>query len=234
MVTNEVINKMRKVLIVEDEKRIRDVIADYFKVAKYDVLEAEDGKAALDIFEENEVDLVILDIMMPELDGWSVCKRIRKKSDVPLMFLTSRSDEDDKLMGFEFGADEYVTKPFSPKVLVARANALLDRMDRSKGIVKDEICAGSISVNTAGRLVTLGGERITIAPKEYELLIYMIENQGIVLTREKILEKVWGYDYFGDDRAVDTHIKKLRKALGIYSKYIHTVLRVGYKFEVIV
>jgi len=225
---------MRKVLIVEDEKRIRDVIGDYFKVAEYEVLNAEDGKIALEVFENNEVDIVILDIMMPELDGWSVCKRIRKKSDVPIIFLTSRSDEDDKLMGFEFGADEYVTKPFSPKVLVARSNALLDRLERSKGIVKEEISAGSIIVNIAGQQVTLDGERITLAPKEYELLIYMIRNQGIVLSREKILEKVWGYDYFGDDRAVDTHIKKLRKALGVYSKYIHTILRAGYKFEVIV
>ncbi len=222
----------RKILIVEDEKRIRDVIKDYFIAAGYEVELAENGKQAIEKFEVCQPEIILLDIMMPELDGWSVCKKIRKNSDVLLVFLTSRSDEDDKLMGYEFGADDYITKPFSPKVLVARINALINRQDRDKGILNSELVIGDIKINIDARTVSINEKIKAMPPKEYELLLYMMENRGIALSRDMILDKVWGYDYYGDTRAVDTHIKKLRKNLDACSGYIQTVLRVGYKFEV--
>jgi DNA-binding response OmpR family regulator len=222
----------RTVLIVEDEERIREITSDYFQASDFSVLEAKDGKEALDVFKINKIDLIILDIMMPKLDGWSVCKRIRKNSDVPIILLTARSDEDDQLLGFELGADEYVTKPFSPKVLVAKAKTLLNRIEGNIGKNHRYIKTAEIEINKNSYVVTVADQAIDLAPKEYDLLCYMIENKGIVLSRESILNHVWGYDYFGDTRAVDTHIKKLRKKLGEQSKYIHTIIGKGYKFEV--
>lgn len=222
----------KNILIVEDEERMREITCDYFKISGFNVFEAVDGKEALDIFEVKKIDLVILDIMIPELDGWSVCRRIRKKSDVPIIMLTARGDEEDKLMGFELGADEYVTKPFSPKVLVARAKALIKRVEGNKSFDNLIINIGGIEINKQSYKVKIDCEEIDLAPKEYKLLLYFIENKGIVLTREGILNNVWGYDYFGDLRVVDTHIKKLRKKLRDKYSYIQTVIRVGYKFEV--
>ncbi|MCY6372242.1 response regulator transcription factor [Clostridium ganghwense] len=222
----------KKVLIVEDEDRMREITADYFKASGFQVFEAEDGKKAMEIFQKNELDAVILDIMIPKIDGWSVCKRIRKESDIPIIMLTARSDEDDKLMGFELGADEYVTKPFSPKVLVARVKTFLKRIEGNIRNDKQIIDMKGIEINKQSHIVKVNSEVIDLSPKEYQLLCYMMENKGIVLSRENILNKVWGYDYFGDSRVVDTHIKKLRKKLGDKSECICTVIRVGYKFEV--
>lgn len=216
---------------MEDERLLRDIMYDYFINDGFTVLLAENGRVGLEIFEKNHIDLIILDIMMPELDGWAICKRIRNVSDVPIIMLTARSEDDDKLLGFELGTDEYVTKPFSPKVLVARAKALLKRVQGMMETSSEIIVHGILTVNLQGRSVVINNEAINLTHKEFELLIYLIENQGIVLTREAILNTVWGYDYYGDDRTVDTHIKKLRNKLGEAAKYIHTVIRVGYKFE---
>ncbi|PAB57019.1 response regulator transcription factor [Anaeromicrobium sediminis] len=223
----------KSVLIVEDEARILEITSDYFKANDFHVFEAIDGQEALDVFNSNKIDLVVLDIMMPKLDGWSVCRRIRKNSDVPIIIITARSDEDDKLMGFELGADEYVTKPFSPKVLVARAKNLLKRASGSINSSINILKAGDIKIDKSSYMVTIGDEQLDLAPKEFSLLVYLIENKGLVLSRETILNNVWGYDFFGDLRVVDTHIKKLRKKLGDKSSYIHTLIRVGYKFEVL-
>ncbi|KDR95000.1 DNA-binding response regulator, OmpR family, contains REC and winged-helix (wHTH) domain [Peptoclostridium litorale DSM 5388] len=223
----------KTVLIVEDEKRIREIVCDYFCAAGFETIKAQDGRKAIEEFESNQVDLVILDIMMPELDGWSVCKRLRKKSNVPIIMLTARSDEDDKLMGFELGADEYVTKPFSPKVLVARSKVLLKRVEGSMGKSESCIEAGVIEISKDAMHVLVQGAEVELTPKEYELLVYMVDNKGIVLSRKAILDNVWGYDYFGDERAVDTHVKKLRKKLGEKSNYIRTITKAGYKFEVV-
>ncbi|WFD11191.1 response regulator [Tepidibacter hydrothermalis] len=221
----------KNVLLVEDEDRIREIVSDYFKFEGFNIYEVENGRDAMVVFEENKIDLIILDIMIPKLDGWSVCKRIRNVSDVPIIMLTARSEEDDKLMGFELGADDYVTKPFSPKVLVARAKMLLKR---AQGTVSETsiLNIGCIEINKLSRSVKIDSEIMDLAPKEYDLLIYMIENKGIVLSRENILNKVWGYDYFGELRTVDTHIKKLRKKLKDKSSYIRTIIRAGYIFEV--
>lgn len=200
----------KKVLIVEDEARIREITSDYFKASGFEVYEAENGKEAIEVFDLNKVDLIILDIMMPQLDGWEVCKRIRNKSDVPIIILTARSDEDDKPLGFELGADEYVTKPFSPKVLVARAKTLFKRIDGNTG-KNGNIRINGIEINKQAYKVKVNEEELDLSPKEYSLLLYLVENKGIVLSRDSILNSVWGYDYFGDARVVDTHIKKLRK-----------------------
>ncbi len=221
----------KKVLIVEDEARIREITSDYFKASGFEVYEAENGKEAIEVFDLNKVDLIILDIMMPQLDGWEVCKRIRNKSDVPIIILTARSDEDDKLLGFELGADEYVTKPFSPKVLVARAKTLFKRIDGNTG-KNGNIRINGIEINKQAYKVKVNEEELDLSPKEYSLLLYLVENKGIVLSRDSILNSVWGYDYFGDARVVDTHIKKLRKKLGDQAEHIKTIIRVGYKFEV--
>lgn len=223
----------RKILVVEDEKRMQEIISDYFKANGFHVYEANNGKEALDIFDVNKIDLIILDIMMPEMDGWSVCRRIRKVSKIPIIILTARSDEDDELMGFELGADEYVTKPFSPKVLVARAINLLKRTEGNLGRDNNYVNISGIEINREARDIKMDEEKLDLAPKEYELLVYMMENKNVVLSRENILNNVWGYDYFGDERVVDTHVKKLRKKLKHKSNYIHTVIRIGYKFEVV-
>lgn len=222
----------RNLLLIEDEHRMREILGDYFKKEQFQIYEASNGREAMESFEENNIHLVILDIMIPEIDGWAVCKRIRKESDVPIIMLTARSDEDDKLMGYELGADDYVTKPFSPKVLVAKAKTLLKRAEGNMGKEDSVLHYGEIRVNKRSRTVMLDQALIELAPKEYELLLYMMENREIVLTREQILNHVWGYDYFGDLRTVDTHIKKIRNKLGEGAKHIGTITRVGYKFEV--
>ncbi|AAP10534.1 MULTISPECIES: response regulator transcription factor [Bacillus] len=222
----------KTVLLVEDERRLREIVSDYFRNEGFEVIEAEDGKKALELFAEHEIDLIMLDIMLPEIDGWSVCRRIRKESAVPIIMLTARSDEDDTLLGFELGADEYVTKPFSPKVLVARAKTLLKRADGAVGVAEENAMSlAGIEVNRLSRTVLVDGEEIILTHKEFELLVYLMENKGIVLSRQHLLDQLWGYDYYGDDRTVDTHIKKLRNKLGDKAKHIGTVIRVGYKFE---
>ncbi|WP_377864857.1 response regulator transcription factor [Bacillus sp. R86525] len=222
----------KTVLLVEDERRLREIVSDYFRNEGFEVIEAEDGKKALELFAEHEIDLIMLDIMLPEIDGWSVCRRIRKESAVPIIMLTARSDEDDTLLGFELGADEYVTKPFSPKVLVARAKTLLKRADGAVGVTEENTMSlAGIEVNRLSRTVLVDGEEIILTHKEFELLVYLMENKGIVLSRQHLLDQLWGYDYYGDDRTVDTHIKKLRNKLGDKAKHIGTVIRVGYKFE---
>lgn len=220
-----------KVLVVEDENNIRKLIVDYFKNEDYDVLDAENGKIALDIFQNNlDIDLVILDIMMPEIDGWSVCKRIRKKSNAIIIILTARIEEEDKLLGLELGADEYVTKPFSPKVLVARAKNLINRIDRKKSICDANVLKlNNIEMNLSTHNISINNENINLTAKEFKLLQLLMENKNIVLSREKILDKVWGYDFIGDTRVVDTHIKKLRKKLKENSQNIKTIIGVGYK-----
>ncbi|MFJ8530074.1 response regulator transcription factor [Bacillus sp. NPDC094106] len=222
----------KTVLLVEDERRLREIVSDYFRSEGFEVIEAENGKQALELFAEHTIDLIMLDIMLPEIDGWSVCRRIRKESAVPIIMMTARSDEDDTLLGFELGADEYVTKPFSPKVLVARAKTLLKRADGAVGVAEENVMSmAGIDVNRLSRTVSVNGEEVILTHKEFELLVYLMENKGIVLSRQHLLDQLWGYDYYGDDRTVDTHIKKLRNKLGDKAKHIGTVIRVGYKFE---
>ncbi|SHK41335.1 response regulator transcription factor [Tepidibacter formicigenes] len=220
----------KKILIVDDELRIRKLVGDFLKREGYIAIEAENGKIALDIFNTEEgIDLVILDVMMPEYDGWTVCREIRKISNVPIIMLTARSEEFDELFGFEMGADEYVTKPFSPKILVARVNALLRRVERKEDKIKS---FDGLQIDENAHIVYVEGKAIDLSPKEYELLLYMVENKGKALGREQILNKIWGYDYFGELRTVDTHINRLRIKLEKQSKLIKTVRGVGYRFEV--
>lgn len=220
-----------KILVVDDESRMRKLIKDFLEREGYEVLEAGDGMQALDVFYENkDVSLIILDVMMPHLDGWEVCKEVRRSSTVPIVMLTARSEERDELKGFELGVDEYISKPFSPKILVARVNALLKRV---KGVGADSmIDVGGIAVDKAAHTVKVDGEQIELSVKEFELLVYFLENQKMALTREKILNHVWDYDYFGDARTIDTHVKKLRSKLGDKGNYIKTIWGMGYKFEV--
>ncbi len=221
----------RSVLIVEDEDLMREVLRDYFSDADYEVSEARDGIKAIELAEEFEYDIILLDIMLPELDGFSVCRRIRKTKDTPIIIITARSDEDDKLIGYELGADDYITKPFSPKVLLAKANALIKRARGSIRGSDNEVSAAGIVINQDSHTVTIDNEYIELTPKEYELLIYLMINKGKVLSRDALLSKVWGYDYFGDLRTVDTHIKKLRSKLGDKAVHIKTLIKAGYKFE---
>ena len=221
----------RKILLVEDDMLMREFITDYFKKEQWEVVEAENGRLALEIFEQTAVDLIVLDIMMPEMDGWSVCKRIREKSDVPIIIITARAEDDDQLMGFELGADEYVTKPLSPRVLVARATALMKRTEGTIGSEGELLVYGDLVVNRMAHTVSVAEIPINLSPKEYDLLLFLTKHDGKVLSREYILDAVWGYDYFGDLRTVDTHIKKLRAKLGDEGRYICTVIRSGYKFE---
>lgn len=221
----------RSVLIVEDEDLMREVLRDYFSDADYEVSEARDGLKAIEMAEEFEYDIILLDIMLPELDGFSVCRRIRKTKDTPIIIITARSDEDDKLIGYELGADDYITKPFSPKVLLAKANALIKRARGSVRGSDNEVSAAGIVINQDSHTVTIDNEYIELTPKEYELLTYLMINKGKVLSRDTLLSKVWGYDYFGDLRTVDTHIKKLRSKLGDKAVHIKTLIKAGYKFE---
>lgn len=220
-----------KILVVDDESRMRKLIKDFLEREGYQILEAADGIEALDIFYEyKEIGLIILDVMMPKLDGWGVCQEIRRISQVPIMMLTARSEERDELKGFELGVDEYVTKPFSPKILVARVAAILKR---TNSITSNEmLSAGEIEVDKAAHIVRVDGQEIDLSVKEFELLLFFLENQKIALTREKILNNVWNYDYFGDARTIDTHVKKLRSKLGDKGNYIKTIWGMGYKFEV--
>lgn len=220
-----------KILVVDDESRMRKLVRDFLERAGFQVLEAGDGMEALDLFYEDQgISLIILDVMMPKMDGWEVCREIRKESKVPIIMLTARGEERDELNGFELGVDEYISKPFSPKILVARVNALLRR---TSGLSMDQtIAAGGIEIDKAAHIVKIDGNMIDLSFKEFELLTYFIENQGIVLSREKILNNVWNYDYFGDARTIDTHVKKLRNKLGDKGEYIRTIWGMGYKFEV--
>ena len=219
------------ILIVDDESRMRKLIKDFLVKKDYIILEAENGETALEIFEENQnkINLVLLDVMMPKLDGWSVLRRIRQISNVPVIMLTARGEEQDELFGFELGVDEYITKPFSPKILVARVEAILKRLNQSKQDIKNY---GSIEIDSDGRTVKVDGKLIEMSLREYELLNYLVENSGIALSREKILNNVWNYDYYGDSRTIDSHIKKIRHKLGKRGKYIKTIRGIGYKFEV--
>ncbi len=219
------------ILVVDDEARMRKLIKDFLKAKGYTILEAEDGEKALTVFEENKnkITLILLDVMMPKLDGWSVLRQIRQESKVPIIMLTARGEEQDELFGFELGVDEYISKPFSPKILVARVEAILKRTTKDIKEVKNY---AGIEIDKEGRTVKIDGKAIELSLREYELLIYLIENENIALSRDKILNNVWNYDYYGDSRTIDSHIKKIRHKLGKKGKYIKTMRGVGYKFEV--
>lgn len=218
-----------KILVIDDESRIRKIIRDFLVREGYVVCEAEDGEAALDIFcSNNDIDLIIMDVMMPKMDGWQLCKEVRKLSKVPILMLTAKSEEQDELKGFELGVDEYISKPFSPKILTARVNALLRR---TTGDNEEILDIAGITVNKIAHTVTIDGKEIDLSFKEFELLTYFMENRGIALSREKILNNVWNYDYYGDARTIDTHVKKLRSKMGEKGKFISTIWGMGYKFE---
>ena len=220
-----------KILVVDDESRMRKLVRDFLVKQNFDVLEAGDGEEAVDIFfKEKDIALIILDVMMPKMDGWQVCREIRKYSKVPIIMLTAKGDERDELQGFDLGGDEYITKPFSPKILVARVEAILRRSNLLTN--DDVISAGGIELDKAAHQVKIDGQEIELSYKEFELLAYFLENQGIALSREKILNNVWNYDYFGDARTIDTHVKKLRSKLGEKGEMIKTIWGMGYKFEV--
>ncbi|MCM1049701.1 MAG: response regulator transcription factor [Clostridiales bacterium] len=219
-----------KILVVDDESRMRKLVKDFLIKSNYEVLEAEDGSKALDVFfEHNDIELVILDVMMPKMDGYQVCKEIRAYSKVPIIMLTAKSDERDELLGFELGVDEYISKPFSPKILVARVEAILRRTNQASQ--NDILEAGGITINKAAHSVTIDGAQIELSYKEFELLAFFMENKGLALSREKILNSVWNYDYFGDARTIDTHVKKLRSKMGDKGDMIKTIWGMGYKFE---
>ena len=220
-----------KILVVDDESRMRKLVKDFLEREGFEVLEAGDGMEAMEIFyEEKEIALIILDVMMPKMDGWQVCREVRQSSKVPIIMLTARSEERDELQGFDLGIDEYISKPFSPKILVARVEAVLRR---THGIDASSVMdAGGIEIDKSAHMVKIDGKEIDLSFKEFELLTYFVENQGIALSREKILNNVWKYDYFGDARTIDTHVKKLRNKLGDKGNYIKTIWGMGYKFEV--
>ena len=219
------------ILVVDDESRMRKLIKDFFKQKDYMVMEAQDGEEALQIFEENKnkINLILLDVMMPKLDGWSVLRQIRQTSKVPIIMLTARSEEQDELFGFELGVDEYISKPFSPKILVARVEAILKRTNREQETSTKDY--GGITIDAEGRTVKVDGKQIEMSLREYELLKYLLDNENIALSRDKILNNVWNYDYYGDSRTIDSHIKKIRHKLGKRGKYIQTIRGIGYKFE---
>ena len=218
-----------KILVVDDESRMRKLVKDFLVKKQYKVLEAGDGEEAIEVFFGNkDISLIILDVMMPKMDGWEVCKEIRKFSKVPIIMLTAKSEENDELKGFELGVDEYISKPFSPKILVARVEAILKRI---KGDSKEPKDYDGIEIDKEGRTVKVDGKVIELSLREYELLVYLVENENIALSRDKILNNVWNYDYYGDSRTIDSHIKKLRHKLGKRGKYIKTMRGVGYKFE---
>ena len=221
-----------KILVVDDESRMRKLVRDFLVKQNFEVLEAGDGEAALDVFyQEKNIALLILDVMMPKMNGWEVCKEVRENSRVPIIMLTAKGDESDELLGFELGVDEYISKPFSPKILVARVEAILRRSNKlaAEG---QAVETGGILIDKAAHLVTVDGQRMELSYKEFELLSYFVENEGIALSREKILNHVWNYDYFGDARTIDTHVKKLRSKMGAKGDYIKTIWGMGYKFEV--
>jgi len=221
----------RTLLLVEDDVHLREIIHDYFAADHWEVVEADNGVAALEAFDHQSFDLLILDIMMPLLDGFSVCRSIRKRSDIPIIMITAREADEDQVHGYELGADEYVTKPLSPKVLVARANALIKRVEGTVGAEDDRLNFGLLSIQLQSHQVKVQEDEIHLSPKEYELLVYLAKHHGKVLSRERLLTAVWGFDYEGDNRTVDTHVKKLRAKLGSEGHLIKTVIRTGYKFD---
>lgn len=220
------------ILVVDDEDRMRKLIKDFLTNKGYHILEAEDGEKALEIYQQNQskIMLILLDVMMPKLDGWSVLRQIRQSNkELPIIMLTARGEEQDELFGFELGVDEYISKPFSPKILVARVEAILKRAGKDSKEVKD---FGGIQIDKEGRTVTVDGKPVELSLREYELLVYLVQNENIALSRDKILNNVWNYDYYGDSRTIDSHIKKIRHKLGKRGKYIQTIRGIGYKFEV--
>lgn len=219
-----------RILVVDDESRMRKLVKDFLVNSNFDVVEASDGREALDIFfSDQDISLIILDVMMPKMDGWQVCREIRNYSRVPIIMLTAKSDERDELQGFELGVDEYISKPFSPKILVARVEAVLRRVGQSGN--GDVLECNGIMIDKAAHVVTIDGKSIELSYKEFELLTYFVDNKGIALSREKILNHVWNYDYFGDARTIDTHVKKLRAKMGEKGEMIKTIWGMGYKFE---
>lgn len=223
----------KTILVVEDEDILREIVKDYLMDAGFNVMEAGDGNEAIAIYEEKEVHLIILDIMLPDLDGWSVCKRIRKISNVPIIMLTARADEDDTLLGFELGADDYVTKPFSPPILLARVKRLIQSRYAKNEIMPDEntLQIDGIQVHFPTRTVNIDGNHVNLTYTEFEILTYLMKNEGIIITREQLIQKIWGYEFAGDDRTINSHIRNLRHKLGKKADCIVTVIRVGYKFE---
>lgn len=219
------------ILIVDDEQRMRKLIKDFLTAKGYSILEAGDGEEALEVYEKNKnkISLILLDVMMPKLDGWSVLRQIRQNSKVPIIMLTARGEEQDELFGFELGVDEYISKPFSPKILVARVEAILKRTNQDEKEIKEY---EGIEIDKEGRTVKVEGKQIELSLREYELLTYLVDNENIALSRDKILNNVWNYDYYGDSRTIDSHIKKIRHKLGKKGKYIKTIRGIGYKFEV--
>lgn len=222
---------MYKILVVDDEPKIREVIKEYAEFSGYEVTEAADGMSAVGLCKLNDYDLIIMDIMMPKLDGFSACKEIKKTKDIPIIILSARGEEYDKLFGFELGIDDYVVKPFSPKELMARVNAVLSRKKASTPAAQEIMKFDGLEINIPARTVTVDGNKVELTPKEYELLFYLVKNKNIALSRDKLLSDIWGYDFFGDDRTIDTHIKNLRNNLGPYRDFIVTLRGVGYKFE---
>ena len=222
---------MKKLLVVDDEDKIREVIKEYAEFSGYEVTEAADGMSTIGLCKLNDYDLIIMDVMMPKLDGFSSVKEIKKIKDIPVIMLSARGEEYDKLFGFELGIDDYVVKPFSPKELMARVNAVLQRKSGSENNSAQVMKFDGLEVNFAARTITVDGERVNLTPKEYDLLFYLIQNKNIALSRDKLLSDIWGYDFFGDDRTIDTHIKNLRNNLGPYRNFIVTLRGVGYKFE---
>lgn len=219
----------KTILIVEDQQVLREIMKEYLIDEGYAVLEAGDGSQALTLFQEHEVHLIILDVMLPELDGWSVCRRIRKVSNVPILMLTARSDEDDTLLGFELGADDYVVKPCSPPILLARSKRLLE--NRQMHEPGDMLSGGGITIHLPSRTVSIEGKNYSLTHTEYEILAYLMKNKGIILSREQLIIKIWGYDFIGEDRTLSSHVRNLRSKLGDHAKHIVTVVRSGYKFE---
>lgn len=218
------------ILVVDDESRMRKLVKDFLTKKNFEVFEAQNGEEAVELFFNNkDISLIILDVMMPKMDGWQVCREIREYSNIPIIMLTAKSDEKDELLGFELGVDEYISKPFSPKILVARVEAILRR---TNSLDNEPVDIGGILLDKAAHQVKIDGENIDLSYKEFELLSYFIENKGVALTRERILNNVWNYDYFGDARTIDTHVKKLRSKMGEKGNYIKTIWGMGYKFEV--
>lgn len=222
---------MYKILVVDDEVNIRRVVREYAEFEGNEVAEAENGMEAVEMVKSEDFDLIVMDIMMPKLDGFSTCKEIKKYKTIPVIMLSARGEEYDKLFGFELGIDDYVVKPFSPKELMARIKAVLKRNNVSESAVPEKLVFEGLEIDIAGREVYVDGEKASMTPKEYDLLFYLVKNKNLALTRDKLLEEVWGYDFFGDDRTVDTHIKMLRNSLGQYRKFIVTLRGMGYKFE---
>ena len=219
------------ILVVDDEQRMRKLIKDFLTAKGYKILEAEDGEKALEVYEKNknQINLILLDVMMPKIDGWSVLRQIRQDSKVPIIMLTARGEEQDELFGFELGVDEYISKPFSPKILVARVEAILKRTNQTNTEITEY---GGIEIDKEGRTVKVDGKLVELSLREYELLVYLVDNTNIALSRDKILNNVWNYDYYGDSRTIDSHIKKIRHKLGKKGKYIKTIRGIGYKFEI--